>query len=259
MVPINIPRIAVLVGVLLLAVACGGPSGPRLASLGPGEAIPGGVPLTPEHTLSAGDQFEIRFPFSPHQNDQVTVGMDGTVAPKLLGTVTVGGLTVAEAAARLRERYAGKLKSPELSIVMRRYEPELIYVDGWVGRPGLVRSDIPLTLSRALARAGGVKTGAKTGDILIMRHDAKGGVQTYSAATPVGGYGAAGADDPLLKSFDVVYVPQTPIAAMADFAKQYYANLPFSATFTTGPGAATSTVAPPQLGAPEPPPVVTPR
>ena len=259
MVPMaNIQRIAV-VGVLLLA-ACGGPSGPRLASLGPGEAIPGGVPLTPEHTLSAGDQFEIRFPFSPDENDRLTVGMDGTVAPKLIGTVTVGGLTVAEATARLRERYAGKLKSPELSIVMRRYLPELVYVDGWVGRPGLIRSDIPLTLTRALARAGGVKTGAKTGDILIMRHDANGGVQTYSAATPVGGYGAAGPDDPLLKSFDVVYVPQTPIAAVADFAKQYYANLPFSATFTMGPGAATpSVVTPPQQLAPQPPPVVTPR
>jgi polysaccharide export outer membrane protein len=258
MVPMaNIQRIAV-VGMLLLA-ACGGPSGPRLASLGPGEAIPGGVPLAPEHTLSAGDQFEIRFPFSPDENDRLTVGMDGTVAPKLVGTVNVGGLTVAEATARLRERYAGKLKSPELSIVMRRYAPELVYVDGWVGRPGLIRSDIPLTLTRALARAGGVKTGAKTGDILIMRHDANGGVQTYSAATPVGGYGGTGPDDPLLKSFDVVYVPQTPIAAVADFAKQYYTNLPFSATFTTGPGAATSTITPPQQLAPQPPPVITPR
>jgi polysaccharide export outer membrane protein len=261
MVPMaSIPRIAIIVGVLLLAAACGGPSGPRLASLGPGEAIPGGVPMTAEHTLSAGDQFELRFPFSPDENDQVTVGMDGTVAPKLIGTVTVGGLTVMEATARLKERYAGKLKSPELSIVMRRYAPEMIYVDGWVGRPGLIRSDIPLTLTRALARAGGVKTGAKTGDILIMRHDANGGVQTYSAATPVGGYGGSRPDDPLLKSFDVVYVPQTPIAAISDFAKQYYTNLPFSASFQINPTGTPSVVTPPQqLAPPQPPPVVSPR
>jgi polysaccharide biosynthesis/export protein len=244
----NIQRIALL-GVLLLA-ACGGPSGPRLASLGPGEAIPGGVPLTPEHTLSAGDQFEIRFPFSPEENDRLMVGMDGTVAPKLVGTVPVGGLTVAEATGRLKQRYAGKLKSPELSIVMRRYAPEMVYVDGWVGRPGLIRSDIPLTLSRALARAGGMKTGARTGDILIMRHTGDGGVQTYSAATPVGGYGGGGAEDPLLKSFDVVYVPQTPIAAAAEFAKQYYTNLPFSASFQINPTAAPSIVTPPQQLAP---------
>lgn len=253
----NIPRIAVI-GLLLLA-ACG-PSGPRLASLGPGEVIPGGVPLTPEHTMSAGDQFEIRFPFSPEDNDRLTVGMDGTVAPKLIGTVTVGGLTVAEATARLKQRYAGKLKSPELSLVMRRYAPEVVYVDGWVGRPGLIRSDIPLTLTRALAQAGGVKTGAKTGDILIMRHDGDGRVQTYSAAVPVGGFGGGGYEDPLLKSFDVVYVPQTPITAVAEFAKQYYTNLPFSASFQVNPTATPSVVTPPQELAPQPPPpVVTPR
>src|SRR6187551_3312743 len=121
---VNIHRI-VLLGALLLA-ACG-PSGPRLASLGPGEALPGGVPLTAEHTLSAGDQFEILFPFTPDENERLTVGMDGRVAPKLIGSVTVGGLTAAEATARLKERFAGKLKSPELSVVMRRYSPEVIY------------------------------------------------------------------------------------------------------------------------------------
>jgi polysaccharide biosynthesis/export protein len=253
----NIQRIAVFAALLL--AACN-PNGPRLALLGPGEAVPGGVPLTPEHTLSAGDQFEIRFPFSPEDNDRLTVGMDGTVSPKLVGTVQVGGLTVAEATARLKQLYAGKLKSPELSIVMRRYAPEVVYVDGWVGRPGLIRSDIPLTLTRALARAGGVKTGAKTDDILIMRHGGDGGVQTYSAAAPVGGYGGGGPEDPLLKSFDVVYVPQTPIAAVAEFAKQYYTNLPFSATFQINPTGTPSVVTPPQELAPQqPPPVVTPR
>ena len=253
----KLSRIAFL-GVLLLA-GCG-PSGPRLASLGPGEAVPGGVPLAAEHTLSAGDQFEIRFPFAPEENERLTVGMDGTVAPKLIGTVTVGGLTADEATARLKQNYAGKLKSPELSVVMRRYAPEVVYVDGSVGRPGLIRSDIPLTLSRVLAQAGGVKTGAKTSDILILRHDANGGVYTYSAAAPVGGYGGYGAEDPLLKSFDVVYVPQTPIAAVADFAKQYYTNLPFSATFQVNPTAAPSIVTPPQQLAPQSqPPVVIPR
>jgi hypothetical protein len=90
-------------------------------------------------------------------------------------------------------------------------------------------------------------------------------VHTYSVAVPVGGYGGVGLDggggpdDPLLKSFDVVYVPQTPIAAISDFAKQYYTNLPFSATFQVAPSAAASVVTPPQQLAPQPPPVVTPR
>jgi polysaccharide export outer membrane protein len=242
---------------LILALAACAPAGPRLAGLAPSGVIAGGVPAVPEHTLSAGDQFEIRFPFAPDYNDRVTVGMDGTVAPKQMGPVAVGGLTVPEATARLKERYAAVLKDPQLSITVRRYAPEVVYVDGWVRHPGLVRSDIPLTVSRAVAQAGGVKIGAKTGDILVMRHDAQGKVDTYAVA--LGSFAGAGAEDPMLKSFDVVYVPQNPIAAVAAFAQQYYSNVPFSASFHIPPTTA-PTVVTPQIVAPRPAPtpVVTP-
>ena len=234
------------VALALLLAACA-PGGPRFQDNG--VVAEGGMPRAPEHTLTTGDQFEIRFPFAPDYNDRVTVGMDGAVAPKLIGSVAVGGLTVPEATARLKARYAALLKDPELSITIRRYAPEVIYVDGWVRRPGLIRSDIPLTAARAVAQAGGVKPGAKTGAVLVMRHDPSGAVRTYSVA--LGPYAGAGAEDPPLKSFDVVYVPQNPIAAVADFARQYYANVPFSASFhippTTGP-----TVVAPQTVAPGP-------
>lgn len=237
----------------LLLNACG----PAAPGVPPAGVVEGGVPIMPEHTLSAGDQFEIRFPFASDFNDLVTVAPDGTVAPKEIGIVTVGGLTVPEATERLKARYEQKLKSPELSITMRRFEPELIYVDGWVQKPGLIRSDVPLTLERALAQAGGVKLGAKTSDVLIMRHDADGGVHTYSVA--LGSYGRTiGGEDPLLKSFDVIYVPQTALAAVSDFAKQYYASVPFSARFAIPPARARApAVIAPQALAPAPPsPVV---
>lgn len=244
------PRLAG-VGLALLLAACA-PAGPRLAGIAPEGAVQldlpgGGVPLAPAHTLSAGDQFEIRLPFAADYNDRVTVGMDGTVAPKGIGSVAVGGLTVLEATARLEQRYAKLLKAPQLSLTMRHYAAEVIYVDGWVRRPGLIRSDLPLTVARAVAEAGGVKLGAKTGDVLVLRHDADGTVHTFSAA--LGNYAGAGTEDPLLKSFDVVYVPQTPIAAVAEFAKQYYTTVPFSATFHIPPAV---TVPPPAVVRPPP-------
>jgi polysaccharide export outer membrane protein len=247
----------VILGLALLLAACA-PEGPRLEASGvvdlqPG---PGGVPVAPAHTLTAGDVFEIRFPFAADYNDRVTVGMDGTVAPKALGSVAVGGLTVPEATALLKERYAKLLKSDELSITVRRYAPEVVYVDGWVAKPGLIRSDVPLTVARALAQAGGVKTGAKTGGVLVMRHGADGAVHSYSVA--LGSYAGAAAEDPLLKSFDVVYVPQNPITAVSEFAKQYYTNVPFSASFSIPPTTAPSIITP-QVLAPAPAPVVAPR
>ena len=242
---------------LVLSLAGCAAQAPRLSQMAPSGALPGGAPVVPEHTLSAGDQFEIRFPFAPDYNDRVTVGMDGNVAPKQIGDVTVGGLSVAEATERLRARYATLLKAAELSITMRRFAPEVIYVDGWVARPGLIRSELPLTVARALAQAGGVKPGAQTGNILVMRHDGAGAVRTYQVA--LGALAGAGGEDPPLKSFDVVYVPQTALAAVSDFARQYYQSIPFSATFQVAPTPAAAVVTPPQQLAPSPPPPVTPR
>jgi protein involved in polysaccharide export with SLBB domain len=241
------PLLAMLLVALLAGCGAGAPSGPMLGPGGipPAGVIAGGVPLVPEHTLSPNDQIEIRFPFDPDFSQKATIGADGYVSPKLVGPVLLGGLTVPQATARLRQAYAAKLHSPELWVTMQSYAPEAVYVDGWVARPGLIRSEVPLTLERAIARAGGAKTGAKTGDILLIRRDAKGRLHTVKVT--LGDYGGAGGQDPLLKSFDIVYVPKTAIAAVTDFIGQYSKNLPFSATFNIikqSPAITTQTLTP---------------
>jgi protein involved in polysaccharide export with SLBB domain len=201
------------------------------------------VPLAPEHTLSPGDQFDIRFAFSPEFNDRVTVGMDGTVAPKLIGSVVVGGLTVSEAAARLNPLYAKRIRDPDLSLTVRYFAPEVFWVDGEVAKPGIVRSTLPLTLERAITETGGVKPGAQTDDILVIRRDAAGGVSAYRAVlAPL-----PGASDPILKSFDVVYVPKTVIGSINDFLATYVKTLPFSAGLQAVPTPPTTTLPPAQL------------
>jgi protein involved in polysaccharide export with SLBB domain len=202
---------------------------PPAPSLTSGDIALGGLPVTPEHTLSPGDVFEIRFPFSPELNDRVTVGEDGTVSPKFVGGVIVGGLTVPEATARLKPLYAARLKDAEMSLTVRLYAPEVFWVDGDVVHPGLIRSALPLTLERAVAEAGGAKPGAATGDVLVIRRDDNGGLRAYQAAlAPL-----PGSSDPLLKSFDVVYVPKTMIGSVSDFLATYTKGLPFAATLQT--------------------------
>jgi protein involved in polysaccharide export with SLBB domain len=247
---------------LATTALCLGGCTPKAPNTAAGTPIPGGVPLTPEHTLSPGDQFEVRFPFSPEFNDRTTIGQDGRVSLKLVGEALLGGLTVEEATSRLKSQYAKQLKAPELSVTIRRYAPEVIYIDGWVNRTGIVRSEIPLTLSRALAQAGGVKTGAKTDEILIMRRDASG--RTQAVAAGLGRYAGAGRpdQDPMLKSFDVVYVPQTAIASVASFVQEYTKNIPFAVSFGVGTPAPPAQTVIPQtnLGRPLPPsPSVTPQ
>ena len=222
-------RLALAAIMALALAACSSPHAPPLTAAG---VVPGGVPLTAEHTLSPNDVIEIRFPYSPDLNDRMTIGDDGYASPKLLGPVLLGGLTVPEATARLKQRYGVKIRDPEVSVTVRNYAPETVYVDGWVAHPGLIRSELPLTVARAVARAGGAKGGAQTGDVLLIRRDAAGKLSSYKVA--LGGYAGATGDDPLLKSFDIVYVPKNPIAAASDFLGQYTKNLPFSANYVVG-------------------------
>ena len=224
-------RIAWLVaiaGLVLGSLAGCTPGAPQLTV----EAVPGGVPLTSEHVLGPGDEFEIRFPFYPDLNDRVIVGPDGRLSLQLINSVAVGGLTVGEATKLLNERYAKVLRDPQANVTMRTYAPEQIFVDGWVANPGLVRSDVPLTVSRAIAQAGGVKSGAHTEAILVLRRTPDGIVHYYQVA--LGNYAGAGvaSEDPLLSTYDVVYVPEGILGSISDFLVNYLKNVPFYVNYT---------------------------
>ena len=221
---------AAIAGLLLGLVAACAPSAPSLT--GP-DVVAGGVPLTSEHVLSPGDEFELRFPFYPDLNDRVTIGPDGRLSLQLINTVAVGGLTVAEVTKLLNERYGKVIREPQATITVRAYSPQQIFVDGWVTNPGLVRSDVPLTVSRAIAQAGGTKSGAHTDAILVLRRTPDGVIHYYQVA--LGNYGGAGGEDPLLSSYDVVYVPKNLFGSVQDFLANYVKNIPFYVSYTIPP------------------------
>lgn len=203
------------------------PSAPSMA--GPG-VFPGGVPVIDEHVLAPNDEIEVRFPFYPDLNDRVLVGPDGRLSLQLVNTVAVGGLTIAQATKAINERYAAVIREPQATVTLRTYAPQQVYVDGWVANPGLVRSDVPLTVSRAVAQAGGAKSGAQTDNVLVLRRGSDANHYYYKVA--LGNYAGAGAEDPLLKSYDVVYVPQTVFASFSDFLANYVRNIPFYFQYT---------------------------
>jgi polysaccharide export outer membrane protein len=225
---VRIAWLVTIAGLGLGLLAACTPAAPKLTA----EAAPGGVPLTAEHVLAPADEFEIRFPFYPDLNDRVTVGPDGRLSLQLVNTVPVGGLTIGEATRLLNERYAKVIRDPQATLTMRTFAPEEIFVDGWVANPGLIRSDVPLTVSRAIAQAGGTKSGAHTDAILVLRRTPDGIVHYYQVA--LGSYGGAGASaaDPLLSSYDVVYVPQNVFGSISDFLANYLKNVPFYVSYT---------------------------
>jgi polysaccharide export outer membrane protein len=184
------------------------------------------------YRLQIGDTIVVHFFSFPDLDSTTTIGPDGHVSLRLVNDFPIAGLTLSEAAKETNERYAKVLRHPGISIEIKTYALQQIYVAGEVNGPGVIRSTVPLTASGAIAQAGGVKLAtAHSRGALLLRRKPDGTIVYYK----LGFHGdlPGGKGDPILRTNDLVYVPRTAIASVADFVQQNIARIiPFSATYS---------------------------
>ncbi len=119
------------------------------------------------------------------QEDDLTtearIGKDGTVTIPLVGVVTLGGRTLEEATAHLRELF-GKdyLVNPQVTLTVAEYAKRRFTVLGQVQKPGTydIPSEETVTLLQALAMAGGFTRLAVQSKVTVTR--TLGGKRTFS-------------------------------------------------------------------------------
>ena len=123
----------------------------------------------PRYTLRAADSFDVNFELSPEFNQTVVVQPDGFITLKAIGDVHVAGLTVPELTRVLHESYGKILNDPVISVVLKDFEKPYFIADGQVQRPGKydLRGDI--TLTEAIAMAGGFNDAARHSQVLLFR------------------------------------------------------------------------------------------
>jgi protein involved in polysaccharide export with SLBB domain len=97
-----------------------------------------------------------------------TVGADGTILITDVGTVVLGGATVQEAAARIEQRFANILQSPQVSVIVvtRMIEVTLL---GEVRTPGKYPLQSGDGVASAIALAGGLTEYANSSAIYLVR------------------------------------------------------------------------------------------
>jgi len=216
----RIPRYPLLCLCLMLA-ACGStvknipPGGSASAGLSPA-AVP-----EEEYRIQPGDLLDIKFFYSPELNEQVPVRPDGRITLQLAPELRAGGRTPAELTTLLKETYSRELKKPDVTVIVRTFGNQRVYVDGEVSKPGLVPLTGPTTVLQAISQAGGfVYTGNPT-DVMVIRR----GPQDQPLAMLVNikkvRDGSDLAQDIYLKPFDIVYVPRTGIADANLWIEQY--------------------------------------
>lgn len=190
-----------------------------------------------EYLIQPGDQLDIKFFYNPELNDLVIVRPDGRISLQLASEIPAAGQTPAQLTATLEKSYEKELANPGITIIVRSFSSQRIYVDGEVNKPGMVTLLGPLTVLQSIAEAGGLKDTAKTSQILIIRKTKDDKPQAIAVNLDEIRTATDGSQNILLAPYDVVFVPKSTIANVNQFIDQYIRRnvpIPFGVTYGIG-------------------------
>ena len=114
--------------------------------------------VQPDYPLGTGDSIRVQVFQNPDLTVETRVSENGEITYPLIGTVALGGLSIATAEKKIADalQNGGFIKSPQVNIVMVQIRGNQVAVLGQVTRPGRFPLETANTrLSDMLAMAGG--------------------------------------------------------------------------------------------------------
>jgi polysaccharide biosynthesis/export protein len=180
------------------------------------------APAIAPYQLQVGDTMDIKVRLNPELNESVIVPPDGLISTVMAQDVMAYGRTVQELRGDLTKQYQEELTDPHISVIMRTFAPNRVYVTGEVALPGeFVTAGPNLTLLQAIARAGGLKNSASTDNIIIIRHGNNAPPVAYTVDYNAAKSGFYPQKDVRLAAYDVVFVPRSDIADVYLYFQQF--------------------------------------
>lgn len=184
--------------------------------------VAGGPATLPPYKVQVGDMLDVKLYLNPELSEEVVVRPDGMISTAIAEDIPAYNHTPSEISASLKEKYRAVLSDPQITVVVHTFAPNRVYVAGEVTTPGEFITVGPnLTVSQAIARAGGVKSSAARGGVFILRR----GRDDKPEALAVNYLDAISGEHPeadvRLAQYDVVYVPRTGIYEAYTFWNQF--------------------------------------
>jgi len=167
----------------------------------------------------------INFYHNQELNREVVIRPDGMISLPLLDDVSASGLTPAALDAELTERYRGELAKPEVTVIVREFAGQRVYVGGEVGQQGVVTLTGGATLFQAIQEAGGLLPTAHRKQVVLIRRAADGKPVGQTVDLRPILTGSHPEEDIPLEPYDVVFVPRSRIANVNLFVEQYIRNV----------------------------------
>ena len=134
-------------------------------------------PRSAELVLGVGDVIAVNVWENKDFNTEATIRPDGTITMPLIGDVKAAGQTPTTLKEHIKERLGEFVKQTPgtelVTIAVRNWRSYKFTIQGEVSRQGVYSSDTFVTVSEAIAMAGGLTRFARRGEVKLFRFDPK--------------------------------------------------------------------------------------
>jgi polysaccharide export outer membrane protein len=208
------------------------PAAPARAAAPPMEAAPpdslnADWSQVPEYRLVPGDQLVLNFGPSASAvtgflDRSLIIRPDGRISIFPVGDVVAAGHTPRELEATLIDLLSASMKQPRVTIEVSKIAGNQVHVLGRVQRPGSFVAEPFMTVTQAIAEAGGFSDDAARNSVMVFH---RAGAREVSVAVlaldKMIKRGSLQADLPLSR-FDIVYVPRNTVGNIQTFSQQLF-------------------------------------
>jgi len=177
------------------------------------------------YIIQPGDQLDIKFFYNPELNETLTVRPDGMISLQLVDEVQAAGLEPSQLDDELTIMYAQELKKPMITVIVKSFGGQRIFIGGEVNRQGLITISGNMTPLQAVLNAGGFKETASPENAIIIRKGSGNKPVPIAMNLADAMQGKTSSADFLLQPDDIVFVPKSAIAKANKFVNQYVEQL----------------------------------
>ena len=169
------------------------------------------------YRINPSDTLELTFPLTPEFNQTVTVQPDGYITLRDVGDLQAEGQTLPELTESIKTAYSKILQDPVITVDPKEFEKPFFTVGGQVGKPGKFDWRGDITLTQAIAIAGGFTDASKHSQVLLFRRVS----DQWTEARIINVKKMMSArdlqEDPELKPGDMLFVPKNALSKIKPF------------------------------------------
>jgi len=183
---------------------------------GMGEAERENASRVSQFILGTGDELEITVYRKADLNQTVRIGPSGKIMYPLTGDIQAAGLGIFQLRDKIRDGLSKYIVNPQVSVRIVSIRSQKIIVLGEVNRPGFLQPETSLNTLEVISQAGGFTINSEQKSVLLIR----GGMEKpelrrldLKKALKEGDL----SDNVLLRSGDIIYVPNTFISNVSRF------------------------------------------